>query len=210
MIVRVDDMTRDVRLAIDMNKDDTRLLATRDPDTASLDEVIRSKLCDGVRLVEMEAPVGLLEQGHQTDGAVTWTGNGRGWILLPDDFMRLVAFKMSDWRYSVSEAMTSDDASYSRQFSRWKGISGNAERPVVAIVNRPEGMALEFFSCDDETAFVERSVYVPFPRIDENGGIDVSERCYRAAVYRAASLVLASVGDQLSTTMIELSKSVLA
>ena len=68
---------------------------------------------------------------------------------------------------------------------------------------------LEFFSCKDDTATVDQAVYVPLPKIDIDGGIDVSEKCYRAAVYRAAALALASIGDQLSTTMVELSKSLL-
>lgn len=209
MTVQAEDMARDVRVAVDMNHDSTPLLADNDTDTVSFDEIIHAKLCDAVRMVEQEAPLHLLEQGHRFGGNVNWSGNGRGWMVLPDDFMRLVAFKMSDWHYSVSEAITQDAPSYTRQFSKWKGISGNPERPVVAVVNRAEGNVLEFFSCNDDTATVEQALYVPYPKIDPDGGIDVSEKCYRAAVYRAAALALASIGDQLSTTMIEMSKSLL-
>lgn len=209
MIVQAGDMAKAVRVAIDMNHDSTPLLAGEDLDTLSFDDIIYSKLADAVRMVEMEAPLTLLGQGHQFGEAVTWGEDGKGWILLPDDFMRLVAFKMSDWRHSISEAITQDDPIYARQFSKWKGICGNPERPVAAIVNRAEGLALEFFSCKDDTATVDQAVYVPLPKIDDSGGIDVSEKCYRAAVYRAAGLALASIGDQLSTTMLEASKSLL-
>lgn len=209
MIVQAEDMAKAVRVAIDMNHNSTPLLADDDLDTVSLDDIIYAKLVDAVRMVEMEAPLNLLEQGHQFREAVTWGEDGKGWILLPDDFMRLVVFKMSDWRYAISEAITQDDPIYTRQFSKWKGICGNPERPVVAIVNRAEGHVLEFFSCKDNTATVDQAVYIPLPKIDADGGIDVSEKCYRAAVYRAAALALASIGDQLSTTMVELSKSLL-
>lgn len=202
-------MARDVRIAVDMNRESTPLLLDGDTETTSFDDIIYAKLTDAVRMVEMEAPLNLLEQGHQFGDNVVWGEDGKGWILLPDDFMRLVVFKMSDWRHSVSEAITQDDPKYSRQWSRWKGICGNPEKPVVAIVNRAEGNLLEFFSCHDDTATVEQAVYVPLPRIDLDGGIDVSEKCYKAAVYRAAALALASIGDQLSTTMVELSKSLL-
>lgn len=202
-------MARDVRIAVDMNRESTPLLLDGDTETTSFDDIIYAKLTDAVRMVEMEAPLNLLEQGHQFGDNVVWGEDGKGWILLPDDFMRLVVFKMSDWRHSVSEAITQDDPKYSRQWSRWKGICGNPEKPVVAIVNRAEGNVLEFFSCHDDTATVEQAVYVPLPRIDLDGGIDVSEKCYKAAVYRAAALALASIGDQLSTTMVELSKSLL-
>ena len=209
MIVQADKMAKDVRIAVDMNRESTPLLLDGDTETTSFDDIIYAKLTDAVRMVEMEAQLNLLEQGHQFGDNVVWGEDGKGWILLPDDFMRLVVFKMSDWRHSVSEAITQDDPKYSRQWSRWKGICGNPEKPVVAIVNRAEGNVLEFFSCHDDTATVEQAVYVPLPRIDLDGGIDVSEKCYKAAVYRAAALALASIGDQLSTTMVELSKSLL-
>lgn len=210
MIVQAEDMAKAVRVAVDMNHSSTPLLVDDDIDTESFDEIIYAKLVDAVRVVEQEAPLHLLEQGHQFGGDnVNWTENGKGWLVLPDDFMRLVVFKMSDWKLSVSDAISQDDPLYLRQFSRWKGISGNPEKPVVAIVNRAEGTVLEFFSCNDDTATIEQAVYVPYPKIDIDGGIDVSEKCYRAAIYRAASFALASIGDQLSTTMVELSKSLL-
>lgn len=209
MIVQAEKMAKDVRIAVDMNHDSTPLLVEDDIETVSFNDIIYAKLTDAVRMVEMEAPLHLLEQGHQFGENIVWGDEGKGWLILPDDFMRLVVFKMSDWHHSVSEAITQDDPKYSRQWSKWKGICGNPEKPVVAIVNRAEGNVLEFFSCNDDTATVEQAVYIPLPRIDLDGGIDVSEKCYKAAVYRAGALALSSIGDQLATTMIELSKSLL-
>lgn len=209
MIVQAEKMAKDVRIAVDMNHDSTPLLLEDDIDTISFNDIIYAKLTDAVRMVEMEAPLHLLEQGHQFGENIVWGDGGKGWLILPDDFMRLVVFKMSDWHHSVSEAITQDDPKYSRQWSKWKGICGNPEKPVVAIVNRAEGNVLEFFSCNDDTATVEQAVYIPLPRIDLDGGIDVSEKCYKAAVYRAGALALSSIGDQLATTMVELSKSLL-
>lgn len=211
MIRQVADMARDVRVAVDMNRMSDRMYMEKDADTLSFDGIVRSKLVDAVRLVEMEAPVGLLEHGHTFRGAVSWRGDsGKGYILLPDDFMRLVYFKMSDWDFGVSEAMTDASPLYLRQFSKWKGVSGNTERPVAAVVNRAEGLVLEFFSGADDTATVDQAAYVPYPRVDKDGGIDVSERCYPAAVYRAAALALSSVNDGLATTMLDISKSLLS
>ena len=209
MIVQAEKMAKDVRIAVDMNHESTPLLLEDDVDTVSFNDIIYAKLTDAVRMVEMEAPLHLLEQGHQFGENIVWSDGGKGWLILPDDFMRLVVFKMSDWHHSVSEAITQDDPKYSRQWSKWKGVCGNPEKPVVAIVNRAEGNVLEFFSCNDDTATVEQAVYIPLPRIDLDGGIDVSEKCYKAAVYRAGALALSSIGDQLATTMVELSKSLL-
>lgn len=210
MIVQAEKMVKDVRVAIDMNYDSKSLLDDGDIDTLSLNDIIYAKLTDAVRIVSMEAPLHLLEHGHHFGRKnIFWNDMSKGWIILPEDFMRLVIFKMSDWQRPVTDAISEDDPLYLRQFSKWKGICGNPEKPVVAIINRAEGKVLEFYSCKDNTATIEQDIYVPYPVIDSYGGIDISERCYKAAVYRAASLALASINDQLTTTMLELSKSLL-
>ena len=203
-------MARAVRVAIDMNRGDEPLLMEGDSDTLTLDETIHAKLADAVRMVEMEAPAIMLESGHDFGGEGMFIGkDGKGFVVLPDDFMRLVAFRMSDWHRTVHDAIDENTPEYAMQSSRWKGICGNPEKPVCAIVRRPEGKVLEFYSSRDDTAEVTQASYVPRPRIDAVGGIDVAEDCYRAAVYRAAALVLSSLGDGLSTTMLEISKSLI-
>lgn len=209
MVVQATEMAKAVRVAIDMNRGDEPLFVEGDTDTLTLDEIIMAKLADAVRLVETEAPATMLESGHDFGDNIFIGEDGKGFVILPGDFMRLVAFRMSDWKRTVFEAISENDPQYALQSSKWKGICGNPEKPVCAIVRRSEGKVLEFYSCADNTATVTQATYVPIPKIDMDGGIDVAEDCYRAAVYRAASLALASVGDQLSTTMLEISKSLL-
>lgn len=209
MVVQATEMAKAVRVAIDMNKGDEPLFVEGDTDTLTLDEIIMAKLADAVRLVETEAPATMLESGHDFGDNIFIGEDGKGFVILPGDFMRLVAFRMSDWKRTVFEAISENDPQYALQSSKWKGICGNPEKPVCAIVRRSEGKVLEFYSCADNTATVTQATYVPIPKIDMDGGIDVAENCYRAAVYRAASLALASVGDQLSTTMLEISQSLL-
>lgn len=210
MIVLATEMAKAVRVAIDMNKGSEPLLNEENCDTLTLDEIIMSKLADAVRLVEMEAPATMLESGHDFGEDNVFIGeDGKGFVILPDDFMRLVSFRMSDWKRTVFNAIGETDPEYALQSSKWKGICGNPEKPVCAIVRRSEGKVLEFYSCLDDSATVAQATYIPVPRIDQDGGIDVAQDCYRAALYRAASLALASVGDQLSTTMLEISKSLL-
>lgn len=210
MIVQAEEMARDVRVAIDMNRTDTGLFTEGDLETLSVDEVIVSKLAEGVRLVELEAPRRLLESGHNLGGEIFWEGRGAGFVILPDDFMRLLSFRMSDWERTVHEAIDDTDPRYALQSSRWAGIRGNPEKPVVAVVRRPVGLVAEFYSCRSEGAWLREGTYVAEPRIDRDGGIDVAAGCYRAAVYRAAGLVLATLGDaQAASTMVELSRGLL-
>lgn len=209
MIYTLTEIARDVRIAIDQNMTSEQLLATEDLETLSLEDIIRSKIVEAVRRVESSAPVHFLEEGHNFGDAVYWGEHESGWVLLPDDFMRLIAFRMSDWERTVYAAISVDDPRYEKQSSRYKGIRGNVQKPVCAIVNHAEGKALEFFSCNSEDAYVSRASYVPYPHIDKGGGIDISKRCYIAVIYTVAALVLITYGqDDKATALIELAKSI--
>lgn len=209
MVYKIEIVERDVRIAIDENKTGEQLISDEDIDTLSLNDIIRSKIVEAVRRVESSAPVRYLEEGHVFGDAIYWERNGSGWTLLPDDFMRLVAFRMSDWERTCYMAISADAPLYDLQSSRYKGIRGNVQKPVCAIVNRAEGKALEFYSCNSEDAYVKRASYIPYPEIDEDDGIDISERCYTAVVYMTAALVLTAYGaSEQAAAMNTLAKSI--
>lgn len=210
MIYKLAEIAREVRIAIDQNMTSDQLIATGDIETLSLEEIIRSKIVEAVRRVEISAPVQFLEEGHDFADAVYWTDLESGWILLPDDFMRLIAFRMSDWERTVYAAISVDDPLYQKQSSRYKGIRGNVHKPVCAIVNRAEGKALEFYSCNSEEAYVSRASYLPYPHVDEDDGIDISEKCYTSVIYTVAALVLTTYGEaDKASALTELAKSIL-
>ncbi len=186
---------QDVRICIDQNMMSDALLESGDIDTLSLDEIIKSKILEAVQRVHMSAPNYLLESGHNFGDAVYWRELESGWVLLPPDFMRLVVFEMDDWERAVYQAISTDDEEYEKQRSRVKGIRGTSQRPVCAIAIRPEGRVLEFYSCKSTDAKVSRAIYIPYPKVDEDGGVDISERCYDAVVYTAAGLTLVTCGE---------------
>lgn len=210
MIYKLAEIAREVRIAIDQNMTSEQLIATEDVETLSLEEIIRSKIVEAVRRVETSAPVHFLEEGHDFGDAVYWADLESGWVLLPDDFMRLIAFRMSDWERTVYAAISVDDPLYAKQSSRYKGIRGNTQKPVCAIVNRAEGKALEFYSCNSEEAYVSRASYLPYPHIDEDDGIDISEKCFTAVIYTVAALVLTTYGEaEKASALTELAKLIL-
>lgn len=186
---------QDVRICLDQNMMSDALLESGDIDTLSLDEIIKSKILEAVQRVHMSAPNYLLESGHNFGDAVYWRELESGWVLLPPDFMRLVVFEMDDWERAVYQAISTDDEEYEKQRSRVKGIRGTSQRPVCAIAIRPEGRVLEFYSCKSTDAKVSRAIYIPYPKVDEDGGVDISERCYDAVVYTAAGLTLVTCGE---------------
>lgn len=210
MIYNIDKIMEDVRVCIDQNMTSEALVESGDIDTLALDEIIKSKILEAIQRVHMEAPPYLLENGHNFGDAVYWKEMESGWVLLPSDFMRLVVFEMDDWERAVYTAISVDDPDYEKQRSRIKGIRGTAQKPVCVLALRPEGKVLEFYSCKSTDAQVSRAMYIPYPVIDEDGGVDVSERCYNAVVYTAAGLTLMTCGEaNQATALSDLAKTFL-
>lgn len=210
MVYKVDDIMRDVRVCLDQNMTSEQLLQTGDIDTLSLDDIVRSKILEAVVRVHTVAPAHLLEAGHNFGDAIFWGDLESGWVLLPHDFLRLIVFEMSDWERAVFNAITPEAPEYALQRQRVKALRGTAQKPVCVLTTRPEGRALEFYSCKSEDAYVRRGQYLPYPVIDEEGGIDISERCYTAVVYAAASLVSLTLGEaDKASALSELSNSAL-
>lgn len=197
----VEELKREVRVALDQNKSSEPLSALGDIDTLTLDEIIESKLETAARMVELSAPYYLLGKGKVLDGGVSWmgrAGEGPGYMALPDDFLRLVTFQMSDWRRAVTEVITEDDPRYAMQYSRYPGIKGNPQKPVAAIVKHPMGLVLEFYSCTAGTGVkIKRATYIPIPKI-YGGKISISEKLKPAVVYQSAVLTALTINDTAS------------
>lgn len=210
MVYNINDVMRDVRVCLDQNMTSEQMLQIEDVDTLSLDEIIKSKILDAVIRIYAVAPIHLLEEGYNFGDAVYWGDLESGWVLLPQDFMRLISFEMSDWEQPVFSAISSADPEYAMQRQRVKALRGTSQKPVCVISTRPEGRVLEFYSCKSKDAYVSRAQYLPYPKIDEDGGIDISERCYIAVVYAAAALVLITLGEfDKASKLSEISKTAL-
>ena len=210
MVYGIEEVMRDVRICLDQNMSSEALLENGDVDTLVLDEIVRSKIVEAVERVHRSAAPYLLEEGHNFGDSVLWGDHESGWVLLPHDFMRLIVFEMSDWERAVYSAISVMDPEYELQRQRVKALRGTAQKPVCVIATRAEGKVLEFYSCKSRKAYVRRGVYLPYPRIDAEGGIDISERCYRGVVYAAAALVLQTMGEsEKAATMWEISKTAL-
>lgn len=179
----------------------------------NLEALIQNSIVDAVQRVHMNAPFHLLDTQHafgedccqevvgeEVDHSklIYWEKdkeeNPYGHVLLPDDFMRLIVFKMSDWNKPVYQLLPPTDPLYSRQFCPFAGVSGNVNNPLCFLVEYPEGRSLQFFRCNDNTATIEMALYVSIPKIDDEGGISISELCYQSVLYTICSLVCTSIG----------------
>ena len=209
-----------VRVALDQNNVSTQLFDVKDVDTLTLDELIESKLADAIRDVELDAPLHLLGKGTvfpDSSQVITWEsaqGYGPGSVPLPDDFLRLVCFKMSDWDHPVHTPIYESDPLYAVQRSRFGGVRGNPQRPVCAIVNRSTGMVLEFYSCaQDADASIAMASYIPNPAVNSEEGKEsyyvIPDRLRPAVVYYAAYLVALVTEPNKATALLNVCQSMM-
>ncbi|MBD5163511.1 MAG: hypothetical protein HDT09_02265 [Bacteroidales bacterium] len=210
MLYRLSDIVRQVRIAIDQNEQDTFLSDNADEDTLGLDTIIESKVPEAARIVVSVAPVQMLDGGYHFGNSIAWQKNNSGWLHLPEDFLRLIVFRMSDWERPVSRAISNADPAYNLQFSRCKGLRGNPQNPVVAVTLRGEGLILEFWSCHTNQAKIVQAAYHPIPQV-QNNAIEIPEQCYRAFIYALSALTMETLGEpQLAERFSTLSTQLLS
>ncbi|QFQ12208.1 hypothetical protein C7Y71_003765 [Pseudoprevotella muciniphila] len=165
------------------------------------EQLITSRINNALRLVASQAPVTMLGNGKAFADTVGWesrVGYGAGYVVLPDDFFRLITFRMSDWQVAVTETIASDNPLYLRQQSRWSGLRGTPQNPVVAIVQGDVGRVLEFYCCNSgPSVSVRQARYFPLPQYDfqRDTEVDVPERLLSAFLCRLASLVAGTLGQ---------------
>lgn len=189
----VETLKEEIRVVLDQNRDDGALLSgAGDVDTLALEKIIENKIADAARIVESNAAHYLLD-GGKSFAMQTVVKNGKaGKIVLPTDFLRLVSFKMSDWSHGVTMPISDDDPTYAQQHSRYGGVRGNPQRPVVALVERPDGLTLEYFT---SSGTVEHAGYIAIPKVT-GGNIDLCERLKPAVVYYAAYMTALGCGEK--------------
>lgn len=188
---QVSDLVKEIRVAIDSNLKSDQLTGISDMDTLALEEIIGSKIAEAARIVVLNAPSYLLDGGDSLGTTVVWNGTS-GRMTLPEDFLRLVVFKMSDWSRGVTVPISETDPLYAQQGSRWAGVRGNPQKPVVAIVPSSNGLVLEFYS--SKSGSVAQATYIAMPKVTD-GKIKLCEKLHDATVYYAAYLTAISTGE---------------
>ena len=168
---------------MDQDRTSEALVQESDMDVLMLDKIVASKVAEAVERVHSDAPYYMMESvAHNFESpsdAVYWRDDHEGnedtcgYVLLPEDYLRLLVFKMSDWERPVHEPLTVADPRYRRQHGRVKGLRGTAQRPVCAVAVIPAGRVLEFWSCKSRGATIERALYVSKPVVEDDESIMV-------------------------------------
>lgn len=143
-------------------------------------------LKDRVRILAPGILAGLLEKAdtyvyetaEKIPGQASLRQDGSGLLPLPSEFLKLVCLKMPGWTRPVSEVSGSGSIQEAMQQSKWPGIRGTTQRPVVLNHYEEKGQrALLIYPCGEDTT-PEISLYIPLPAFDEAEGMTVEHRFY--------------------------------
>lgn len=199
--VSIAEIVSEVKIIIDENVEDMTVLAD-DPNQLQLDELIKARIVDAVRLIHESAPSHMLDDGLDIGTSPVTKQDGTGYIALPDDFMRLIIFKLQTWSRPVIEPISDTDPRYFAQHSRFRGIRGGTDKPVGAITTGTSGRVLEFFSVKEgTTAIVEKAKYLPLPKIEDNS-IKICRKLIQPVHYQCAGLVVSTYKDKEQATLL--------
>lgn len=156
-------------------------------DTIKLEEYIRACIPDAVNMVVEVAPLNLLNPTVAGSIAIANT-NGVGSIVLPADFFRLVAVKLSTWKRSVSRAYPFGGVDYAIQHNACTRAGAN--KPVCVFSYNSSGKSI--LECFPGEGTVELFLYAKTSTSsgDTVTGLETpKEELFPAICYVCASLV---------------------
>ena len=188
---------------MDENQVENEYLATA-TDNMELDEIIRAKLPDAARAIVEMCPLSLLNADALTlpTNDQEENADGSGCIVLPDDFLRLVSFKLASWNRSVTSV--ADAGSGTERMQRNPFTRGTPLKPVCVLDHRADGRRiLEYFTAGRDgrgrpVHDIERAAYVPDPVAEhdaEGDTLPIPHLLRAAVVNYCAGLVEISRGN---------------
>lgn len=199
----VDQLVRDVRICLDENDVQNSILAD-DSNTLQLDDIIKSKIGDAIDGIMTTAPLELVGDGEDMPVSdIKWEGGNSAddgelrmcKVAKPEDYLRLVGAKMADWDYAVSETIPMNSDEYKQQKSRFAGLRGNPQRPVVAEVVSKDGNYLELYTSKSREVDFIKYIQRQSGKSDGAGVKLPSSALYRVLVYQIAGLTCITLKD---------------
>ncbi len=174
-------------------------------DTVGIERYIKAKLPEAIRLVLLSAPSGIVE-AVPFDSTLLPQKNqdGSGAVLLPDNWMRMISFKMKGWNRAVTEFLTEEDPLAACQRNLF--LRGGSQKPVCVVGHTADGsLALFYYSLPAYVRVheIEQALYLPVPS-ETDGAYDFPQRLIPAVCYMCAALVYGILGrPDMATIMKE-------
>lgn len=162
-------LVNQVKSKIDeLSPDDAILVEVGIEDNNPIDTIIESLLDESAKEVLLKAPIHRLSITSSPVTATADTTNDyTGTVEVPSNFLRLVEFRMKEWKRSVVEFCSQDSDIAMRQSNKW--LRAKASKPVAILSHRSVSsgdplvvstpLVIEYYSVvDDHT--IDRFLYI--------------------------------------------------
>lgn len=193
MIYQRQRIVADVLAAIDQECS----AGVRDDETGALTvaDIASGKIEDAARMVMISAPANTIDTAVHIHDTPVSDGSGNWRVSLPDDYLRLVSVRLSDWERPVTDAITPSHPRYRHLRSRLPGLRGTPSRPAASVERTHNSLTLTLYGSRAVAPELIEGLIALTPRFDRSGGIDLPAQLYRAVVYHAAALTLTASGQ---------------
>lgn len=158
----------------------------------SLTALIRSLAPEEASRAILETDHALLDDFSTFGTSVGHSPQGFGYVMLPDDFLRLVSFRMDSWKCAVSQPASPGSAEWRLMDSPCTPLRGSVRNPRCRIVQRGVGKVLEFSPYADE-ADVTEAIYVARPEFDAEGYMRIPASCLPTTIRNTVASVAALI-----------------
>jgi len=161
------------------------------------DLLIDAHLDECTKDVQLSAPINVLfPQAATVTTGVAFTDPKTGYVVLPDNFLRLSSFKMTDWLTSINDKhlITKEDHKYKKQSNKW--LRGGIDKPVAVLtwksVTNVIKRTIEYYSIDTHHT-VEELLYIPERKAEEL--IEVNPNLLDALAWQTAGKIMQITGQ---------------
>ena len=123
-----------------------------------------------------DTPAELVDNYKPLEGnGITTMEDGSALLPLPDDFLRLHFLRIEGWARPVTGCYLPESLPAALQSCRCPSLRASASRPVAVLTPADGGRALRLYGSHSEPAKIAEGWYLPIPRIDADGFIDMPE-----------------------------------
>jgi hypothetical protein len=149
--------------------------------------LINSFLDESAKRVLLSAPAHVLVPTPGTvEATQDVTDNKIGYIILPDNFLRAISLRMSEWKRDVTEFMTQSDKRYRLQQNKY--TRGGTAKPVAVLGHKKTGgsarRVIEYYSVNTSHV-IEYFFYIP-----QTDAEDLQSNLTDALTWTCAGMIL--------------------
>lgn len=197
----VDSIVADVKVCFDeIGLNDAEFLTGTD--NSEMDTIITSKIGDALRFVGLHADVGYLEPTVIDEENPT-VKDGMVDYELPDDFLRLIYARLSDWLFAVTEPIFYTEKEYATLKNPI--TTGYPDNPKVAITADKHLELYTTKSSDVKLTFG----YIGEAKPNDNNEWPIPDKLHRAIIYYIAGLTLLTYKDAHADALLNMAITIM-